>query len=352
MSSIFTFNFPLSTPKPKAQIYLFFIAAFLFTACGNKRKVDVSDIKVDVKIERFDKDILTLKDGDPQKAEQLQRQYGLFYADFMEKILGVGNPQRPAYLSELKTVMAGKPWLDLQQSVSETYPNLIQQETELSDAFRRIRYYFPNQRLPKIYSFFSGFQVQTPVGDNYIGIGLDLFLGAGSKYYPALIQTFPHYISSRFTPENITPRVTESMIRENMFAEPDAPALLDKMIYNGKIMYLMDQFLPDVQDSLKIGYTKKQMEWCKTFEPDIWGYFLEEKLLYQTDYMKIQKFLTDAPFTPGLGEKNASAPKLGVWTGWQIVRKYMDRHPDMTPAQLMAETNAQRILQDAVYKPK
>lgn len=352
MFSLFTFRFPLFISPVKAQIYFFFIATCLASGCGNQRKVDVSNIAVDVKIERFDHDILQLKNGDQQKAVQLQNKYGLFYADFMEKILSVGNPQRPAYLSELKTVMAGKPWQDLQQSVNETYPDLMKQETELTDAFRHIRYYFPKQTLPKIYSFFSGFQVQTPVGNDYIGIGLDMFLGTNSKYYPALIQTFPHYVSSRFTPKNITPRVTESMIRENMFQEPDAPTLLDKMIYNGKVMYLMDQFLPDMEDSVKIGYTARQMQWCKTFEPDIWGYFLEEKLLYETDYQKIQKFLTDAPFTPGLGEKNASAPKLGIWTGWQIVRKYMDKHPDITPAQLMAETTAQRILQDAVYKPK
>lgn len=336
----------------KLQMYLIFAAALLGTGCGNTRKVDVSGIPVEVKIGRFDRDIRELKTGDPVKAARLQKKYGVFYSDYMENMLGVGSTARPAYLSELQRAMAGKPWQDLQQSVDEVFPDLARQEAELTDAFRRIRYYFPQRPLPKVYSFLSGFQVQTPVGNDYIGIGLDLFLGADAKYYPALRQTFPRYVSRRFTPENIAPRVVEAVVREDMFAETDAPALLDKMVYNGKIMYLMDVFLPDAPDSLKIGYTQKQLEWCNTYEGDIWGYFLEENLLYNTDYQKIQKYLTDAPFTPGLGENNASAPKLAVWTGWQIVRKFMDKHPDVTPEALMRMNNAQRILQEAVYKPK
>jgi hypothetical protein len=114
----------------------------------------------------------------------------------------------------------------------------------------------------------------------------------------------------------------------------------------------MDKILPDVADSTKIRYTTEQLKWCHEFESKIWGYFLEQNLLYETDYQKIQKYLTEAPFTPGLGEKNESAPKLAVWTGWQIVRKYMDKHPDVTLPQLMADKDAQKLLNESGYHPK
>ena len=74
--------------------------------------------------------------------------------------------------------------------------------------------------------------------------------------------------------------------------------------------------------------------------------------MYETDYPKIQEYLSVAPFTPGVGEKNESAPKLGIWTGWQIVRKYMEKHPEVTLAQLMANNDAQKILNDSKYRPK
>jgi len=62
--------------------------------------------------------------------------------------------------------------------------------------------------------------------------------------------------------------------------------------------------------------------------------------------------LSEGPFTPGLGERTESAPKLGVWTGWQIVRKYMKENKGVTVAQLMAERDAQKILNLSKYKPK
>ena len=115
----------------------------------------------------------------------------------------------------------------------------------------------------------------------------------------------------------------------------------------------MDQILPDnTADTIKIGYTGAQIAWCEQFEGNIWAYLLENELLYQTDYQKIQTYLTDGPFTPQLGENRSSAPKLGVWMGWQIVRKYMEENPSVTLQQLMNETDAQKVLTRAKYKPK
>ena len=181
-----------------------------------------------------------------------------------------------------------------------------------------------------------------------------MFLGKDSKFYGALVESLPQYLTRKFTPAYIVPRVSEYYVRENLIKEQDQDrSLLAKMIYNGKILYFMEQVLPETTpDSVKIGYTAQQLAWCKTFEPEIWAYFMENNLLYNTDYSKIQVYLSDGPFTPGIGEKRESAPKLGVWIGWQIVKQYMKQHPDVTLNQLMAEKDAQKILSDSKYKPK
>ena len=129
-------------------------------------------------------------------------------------------------------------------------------------------------------------------------------------------------------------------------------SLLAKMVYNGKIMYFMKVSLPEVADSLIVGYSTGQMEWAETNQPGVWAYFLENNLLYETDYKRIQKYLTDAPFTPGLGENSKSAPKLGIFIGWQIVKKYMERNPETSLQLLMKETDAQKILTESKYKPR
>ncbi|MGI4021270.1 MAG: gliding motility lipoprotein GldB [Janthinobacterium lividum] len=339
----------------KKQIYLFFLICVLLASCKRKDKIDVSGIDLNVKIERFDHDFDSFKGSNyPTKAAQLQQHYGAFYQDYITRILNAGSIQDTAYLTNLRSVFKTQSYIDLKHEVDSVYPNLDQQEAELTDAFKHIKYYYPQKKLPRVYAYFSGFQAQSSIGNQYFGVGLDLFLGSNSKFYPALIETFPHYISRRFTPDNMVPRVIESITREDMFEEQanDDKTLLSRMIYNGKVMYFMDQILPDVPDSTKIGYTNQQIKWCATNEANIWGYFLEDNLLFESDYQKVQKYLTEAPFTPGLGDNNNSAPKLAVWTGWQIVKQYMDKNPKVSLQQLMAERDEQKILNQSKYRPK
>lgn len=335
------------------QIYLIFLTGLLLAACHGGKKVDVSNIPVEVKIERFDHDFDAMR-TQPMRHESLEliTKYRTFYQDYIERVMALGSVRDTAYFTQLRQVFAGKAYFDLKHDVDSIYPNLDKQNAELTDAFKHIKYYFPQKQLPKVYAYFSGFQAQNAIGDGYVGIGLDMFLGENSRFYPALIEVFPHYVSRRFTPANIAPRVVEGMAREDMFPENEKQeTMLAKMVYNGKVLYFMDQILPETPDTLKIGYTNAQLKWCSDFKKQIWGYFLEENLLYETDAQKMQKYFGEAPFTPGLGEKNESAPKLAVWTGWQIVRQYMDKHPEVTLAQLMSDQDAQKILNESKYRP-
>jgi gliding motility-associated lipoprotein GldB len=334
---------------------LFFLICLAALSCNSKKSVDISNIKLNIPIERFDQELSGLNsDSISEIAPVLRKKYTWFYDDYMEKMVGAGPTWDTVYYTNLRSILRNKDYLELSSTVAQTFPSLEKQQLELNQAFRYIKYYYPKQKFPRLISFISGFAVQTPIGNDYIGIGLDMFLGKnGDRFYPALRQSIPQYISRRFNPENISPRVIEAFIREEMFLENDAErTLISKMVYNGKILYFMDSVLPAITDILKIGYSTEQLEWCKENEAGIWAYFLENDLLFESDYMKIQRYLSEAPFTPGLGENSSSAPKLGVWTGWQIVRQYMEKNPDISVQQLMLEKDAQKILAGSKYKPR
>jgi gliding motility-associated lipoprotein GldB len=334
---------------------LFFLICLAALSCNSKKSVDISNIKLNIPIERFDQELSGLNsDSISEIAPVLRKKYTWFYDDYMEKMVGAGPTWDTVYYTNLRSILRNKDYLELSATVAQTFPSLEKQQLELNQAFRYIKYYYPKQKFPRLISFISGFAVQTPIGNDYIGIGLDMFLGKnGDRFYPALRQSIPQYISRRFNPENISPRVIEAFIREEMFLENDADrTLISKMVYNGKILYFMDSVLPAITDILKIGYSTEQLEWCKENEAGIWAYFLENDLLFESDYMKIQRYLSEAPFTPGLGENSSSAPKLGVWTGWQIVRQYMEKNPDISVQQLMLEKDAQKILAGSKYKPR
>ncbi len=335
---------------------LFFViclTAFL-SSCKQDKKVDVSDIEVDITIERFDQELAKVNtDSLYTQLPLLEKKYDAFYHDYFGKILNLGDTQDTQYYSLVRQVLAGQAFKDLQHETDSIYPNLEKAKPQIADAFKHIKYYYPEYQLPRLITYISGFQVQTPIGTNYVGIGLDMFLGAHSKFYPALVQSVPRYISRRFTPENITPRIVEVIAREELFPEEDKnQSLLAKMIYNGKLMYFMKSVQPNLADSTILGYDSQQMQWAQKFESDIWAYFLEEDLLYNTDYLKIQKYLAEAPFTPGLGAHNDSAPKLGIFSGWKIVKAYMEKNPELTVQELMLEKDEQKILKGAKYRPQ
>ena len=334
------------------RICLIFLFAITIFSCRQDKRPDISRINVAIKIQRFEQDLYQRRNNNHKETNDLLvKKYGSFYHDFIGQM--VGNPNLTG-VEVLENLYKGKAYADLNHEVDSVYPKLNKIEDELSQTFRYIKYYYPKVQIPRFISFLSGFAYQIPIGENYMGIGLDMFLGKDSKFYPALVKSIPKYQSTRFEPTYIVPRLTEEFAKEALFKPKDEDqTLLSQMIYNGKILYFMDQVLPEnTNDTLKIGYTGRQLAWCKNFEGNIWGVFLEKNLLYQTDFRKIQVYLTDGPFTPGLGDKGESAPKLGIWIGWQMVKKYMLENPDVTLQQLMADADAQKILTKSKYKPK
>ena len=123
------------------------------------------------------------------------------------------------------------------------------------------------------------------------------------------------------------------------------------MIYYGKIMYLKDILLPNFQDYHKIGFEKIKYDFCIENEENIWTYFLEQKLLYDTKYKTIQRFIEPGPFSKFYLEIDQETPgKIGQWVGWQIVKSYM-KNNNVTIEKLLQE-DASIILQKSKYKPK
>ncbi|NOR88304.1 MAG: hypothetical protein GQ527_11915 [Bacteroidales bacterium] len=65
--------------------------------------------------------------------------------------------------------------------------------------------------------------------------------------------------------------------------------------------------------------------------------------------MVSNKFINDAPFTAVLGDD--SAPRTGIWLGYQIVYSYM-KNSEVDLMDLLKNTDAQQILQQSSYKPR
>ncbi|MBS4035798.1 MAG: hypothetical protein KGZ85_15145 [Ignavibacterium sp.] len=240
---------------------------------------------------------------------------------------------------------------ELYFDVTEKYTDLTFLETELSKAFRYYRYYYKDQANPKIFTYVSGLDSEMPIkyAEGNIIIGLDMYLGRQYlNYERAGVSAFRRLSCSK---EYITADIMKVMAEINMQSEINLPSnFLDFIIYEGKTLYFLDLMLPNTPDSIKINYTTHQIRWMEKNSKNAWAYFIDNELLFTQDRQIIRKFVGDAPFTAVFGHE--SAPRAGVWFGWQIVREFMRRNPDISIQQLLLELKPQEILNKSAYKPK
>lgn len=236
----------------------------------------------------------------------------------------------------------------LYDTVQQVYGDLRWLEKDLTQMFRYYKYYFPQKPVPQVITMVSEFATDAfTAGDSLCGIGLDMFLG---EEYPGYEHdVFPYFMRRQFQKDYIMVRLSK-VLAQNCTNAPSGQRLIDLIVHNGKQLYIADCLIPDVPDSLKMGYTRKQMEGCYANESAVWARLLSEKLLYSTDFDKIRKLVTPSPNAPAVFQE---APgEIGNWIGLQIVRSYMKRNPVTTMEQLLQMTDAQKFLELAKYKPK
>jgi hypothetical protein len=117
----------------------------------------------------------------------------------------------------------------------------------------------------------------------------------------------------------------------------------------GKRLYLLDKFLPNMPDTLKIGYTANQLNGCYKNEGLIWSFLIQNNLLYNTDMLRLQSYINEGPQTQELGE--GSPGQIALFVGWQMIKKYMEKYPQ-TSLHALLTLDAKQILSDSKYKPK
>jgi hypothetical protein len=218
----------------------------------------------------------------------------------------------------------------------------------LREMFGRVKYYFPDFKAPAAaitnVSGLSGKGIF--VNDSLLVLNLDWYAGPRASYRPDL----PQYMLRRYRPANVLPELATSVADKYNRHQLTATSVLDQMVDQGKRLYFAGQVLPCTPDSLLLGYSAKELANVKFNEARIWGHFLENNLLFSTTPFVIQKYVGERPNVP---EIDRTCPgRVGQWVGLQIVRKYMAEHENVTLAQLMAQKDTQRLLNDSHYRPK
>ncbi|MDP2176425.1 MAG: hypothetical protein Q8K70_11000 [Bacteroidota bacterium] len=327
--------------------YSFVLFVLFLFSCTDLSKVDVSDVKVDLKILRFENDLF---DNKLNTLDAFKSKYGAFVNDYNMGIMGFEGNEQEAF-NQLMMFKNDPNAKKQYQLVNQKYQNFEPYEKELTQAYQYFKYYFPKEEIPKIITFISNFSFyMNPVGEDYIGVSLDMHMGEDFK--PYLYTNIENYWRKILTPKTITLHHLLAHANDLFYKSNLQKNFLDEMVYQGKLLYFIDRTIPELENHIKIGMTKEEYEWCLKEEANIWSFFVKEKIIYETDSRKYDRFFKEGPKTIASGVPEDAPPMLGKFLGWQLVRKYMDMQSKTTLPELMNNSNSSIILRESQYKPQ
>ena len=173
--------------------------------------------------------------------------------------------------------------------VQQVFGDLSSLTEELTEAFKYLKYYYPEANIPRISTAITGFAGNDLyVSDSIIVIGLDYYLGENATFRPL---DFPRYILKRYQPDYIVPSIVLLMSSGLNKTDVADNSMLAEMVHFGKAYYFAKQILPYTPDSLLIGYSGEDLTNVAQNQDVIWAHFVDKKLLYETSHFTKKKYM-------------------------------------------------------------
>ena len=314
------------------KLYAFLCGGLLLMSCTENNLDHSIAITEDVEVVRFEQEFYTIT---PEQLPELKKKVPFLFPEHVVDSIWFAK-------------MKHKDEQVLFEKSKKVFPDFKPEKEALDLLFSHVKLYNPSFVSPKVITLITDLDYKSKVvytGD-YLFVALDMYLGDSSEVY----SDFPLYLKQNYRKEHLVVDVASEMVKLAV-PENTRRQFLDKIVFEGKKIYMMDQFLPQVSTEEKMGYTAKQWNWVTENQSNIWSYFIEQKMLYSTDAQLEQRFIANAPFSKFYNQSDKDSPgKVGVWFGAAIVRAYMKNNTTSIKSMLML--NADAILKESKYKPK
>jgi gliding motility-associated lipoprotein GldB len=302
-------------------------------SCSKKDKIQekTEKISVNINVDRYDKAFFEIQ---PEKLNILKQKYPDFFPPTVSDSVLIEKMQNPL-------------WRELYSEVQKKFKNFDDEKEAIQTLFQYIKYYYPKTEIPKVTTVIQEMDTDYKViyTPKMLIISLELYLGKNHKFYE-----FPKYMKQTFEQEQMLPDIVEAFSKTKV-KPPTDKEFLSQIIYTGKQLYLKDILLPDASNEVKMCYTTAQLKYCTDNEANMWRFFVQENLLYDSNPKLVQRFIAPGPFSKfGMITDNETPAKVGAWFGLQIVRAFMENNN--IPPQQMFVLDAKEIFQKSKYKPR
>ena len=316
------------------KTFFFIISLLLLLSCeeGDKLAIDISSVDAEIEYLRFDREFYN---SNETEFDSLRKKFFYFFPEDVPDSVWIAKISDKDNQSFFKEV----------DSVFKNFKNI---EEDITDMLKHVKYYNKDFKMPKVVSLISHLDYENKIiyQDNLAIISIDMYLGENHPVY----YQFADYQRQNFNADNIKVDLAAKIAEKNIPKFKNR-TFVDKMIQEGKKMYLIDCYLPYVEDKLKIGYSQPKIDWINANQSFVWKYFVEKKLLFSTDNSLDKRFLEEAPFSKFFSQIDNKTPgRVGQWIGWQIVRSYMKNNDVSLPEMLLKKSDV--IFKDSKYKPE
>ncbi|MBQ2068177.1 MAG: hypothetical protein II457_04570, partial [Paludibacteraceae bacterium] len=266
------------------KLLLIAVVLGALTSCHKGHSYFPKDLEPQhIEIVRFDNALMNVQAATvAEDVRVLYDEYPTFMPLWVEDILGIPSADTaylekalPEFLND--TVYGFKATNTKEQEVFKDIQDI---EKELSTAFARIRYLYPETEIPTLYLFISGFQTPIYFGDELMGIGADMYLGSNYEYYNRVVY---EYQKQTMRKECIPVDVVSAYLFRTLPYTSTKSRLLDQMLYRGKIMYLVAQIFDQLPEYEIMGWKKEQWNWCVKNERAIWHLVMDKRDLFKTE---------------------------------------------------------------------
>ncbi len=326
--------------KTKIGILILFIVGVCFSCSRNKHpERDIT--------ERFEKLVFsTLPNNLSDSIHLNHRDLVPFFKIFNEEVIRIGPDTLPGYASQLDAYTRDSLIRQVFAEVSKSEEILNIKLSETVQALDRWSEISETRQTGHVVTYISGFNQSFITLPDVLGIGVDNYMGSGSRFYQGL--GIPAYIRQYMNPENLPADAVRAWLYSELAGPDPESGFLERMIYEGKVYYIVSKLLPEISTENLFHYSGKQLKWCLEQEKPMWRYLAEQKVLFSSERLTIRKFIEEAPFTRDFG--NESPGRVGTWIGYRIVSSYM-KSSGLNIKDLIGATNAKQILSASKYHP-
>jgi len=331
----------------KLWLYILF-TIILFPGC-NRKSYGMMDESGRIRINHFDTALFAwINSDDPASLQKLINDYPQLLGLLGKSIFQANETDSAVFFNRLKNYYSEPTLKSLYKDAIILYdsdsPATKQIEKELSNAFKRLSELFPSMQVPAVFMHVSGLQQNIIVADSLLSFSIDKYMGATYLLYE---DFFYDYQRKSMRPERVAIDGLYAWLTTEFPRQSQENTLLDRMIYEGKIIYLLTQVGVGYSFQQILSMDENEYSWCLKNESALWKTLIERNHLNTMEAMTISKYFQSAPSN----FISADAPgNLGNFIGYRIVSRYM-KQTRLDCKSLIQHNNTQEILQKSKYKP-